>query len=295
VQLTIDDIDRWAEITRPASEPADGYADRLRTRAEQDPGWLARRFYRAEEGRIVAFAWLAPIGGHLGLFGPYVPAPQAVAEADAGLVDEAVAQARAEGATVQSRVQLERESPALVQALTRTGGARRGERVEFRTLLADLPEEDPGDRRIRWRPGALDARTAAVLAATGSDGPDALDFDADALAHLTAYLSDPVLSADPAATVHVGEVDGRDAALVVAQVARDGWSTCTWLGLIPEVRGRGLGHLVHRHGIAMLRAQGGQLYHGGTSADNASMRACFARQGCVAWRRFAEWAWTAPE
>jgi hypothetical protein len=41
----------------------------------------------------------------------------------------------------------------------------------------------------------------------------------------------------------------------------------------------------------MLRAQGGQLYHGGTSLDNAPMRACFSRQGCREHQRFRQFRW----
>ncbi|MEZ4238182.1 MAG: GNAT family N-acetyltransferase [Myxococcota bacterium] len=206
---------------------------------------------------------------------------------DARLVDEALAWAAPRA--VYARVPLRREHTALLAALTRTGGVRHGERQEFRTPVADLPEEDPAERRLSWRPGALDDATVALLAETGTGGPNALT--SPARAHLTAWLSSPTLTCDPASVLHVGAVDGRDVALVVAQRAGDGWSTCTWMGLVPAARGRGLGHAVHRHALAMLRAQGATLYHGGTSAENAPMMACFARQGCVPWRRFARWRW----
>lgn len=92
--------------------------------------------------------------------------------------------------------------------------------------------------------------------------------------------------------VHMGMLDDVPVSFVCAQVdLNDGWSRITYMGLVPSHRGRGLGHWVHRHGLTMLKAQGGVLYHGGTRTHNAPMLACFEGQRCRRWQRLSEWAW----
>ena len=81
-------------------------------------------------------------------------------------------------------------------------------------------------------------------------------------------------------------------AFVCAQVApSDGWSRITYMGLVESARGRGLGRWVHRRGFAMMRAQGGELYHGGTAAENAGMLRLFVDHGCDEVARLEEFEW----
>jgi hypothetical protein len=293
VQLNEDVIEAWARAVGP-DEDGGVYLAEVRRRLADDPQWAARRRVRTDPaGEIVAFAWLTPGGRDaLVLWGPRIRGA-AVGEADATLIREAVDQARAEGVrALEARLTLALENDVLTEVLVGCGGTRCGGRIEYCTPIADLVPEDP-DGPLTWRPGALDRATADLFAATAGSGPNALEPGLDPFEVLRGYLEAPELSRDPAACLHVGALDGEDVALVVAQVeATSGWSTCTWLGLIPSARGRGLGNGVHRHGIAMLRAQGGQLYHGGTALENAPMVACFARQRCVEARRFAVWRWT---
>ena len=65
--------------------------------------------------------------------------------------------------------------------------------------------------------------------------------------------------------------------------------TITFMGLLPAFRGRGLGRHVHRRGMALLRAQGGTLYHGGTSASNGAMIRLFEQHGCTVFARMVEY------
>jgi len=82
-------------------------------------------------------------------------------------------------------------------------------------------------------------------------------------------------------------------ALVCAQVAAEsGWSRITYMGPIPAARGQGLGRWVHRRGFAMLKAQGGTLYHGGTAVENHAMCKLFRDHGCTVYRRMTEWVRT---
>ena len=89
---------------------------------------------------------------------------------------------------------------------------------------------------------------------------------------------------------HIGSVDGEPAGIVVAQInPRTRWSRISYMGLAPRYRGRGLGRYVHRHGLAMMREQGGELYQGGTVETNRPMVRLFEAHGCRFYRRLEEW------
>ncbi len=101
-------------------------------------------------------------------------------------------------------------------------------------------------------------------------------------------MADPVLTHAPEC------IQVSEAGIVIAQVnPRTAWARITYMGLLPEHRGRGLGRWVHRRGFAMLRAQGGALYHGGTVETNRPMMRLFEAHGCRFHRRLEEWRWTA--
>ena len=90
--------------------------------------------------------------------------------------------------------------------------------------------------------------------------------------------------------MQIGSIDGTFAAFVMAQVApSDGWSRVTYVGIVPEFRGQGLGKWAHRRGFTVMRAQGGKLYHGGTRSENAPMVRLFEMHGCAEFARMTEW------
>ena len=92
----------------------------------------------------------------------------------------------------------------------------------------------------------------------------------------------------------IGSLEGEDVAFVCAQVAaKDGWSRIAYMGLVPAARGKGLGRWLHRHGFAMIKEQGGKLYHGGTAASNKAMLALFEAHGCREFKRMTEFDWHA--
>lgn len=214
-----------------------------------------------------------------------------VAEAWSGAIAQAVDAAKAQGAQeLQSRIGA--KDGALAKALKAQGFALRAERVEYEAPVAALPGEEGSP--LVWSampsmdPGVL-ASTAAFIRAVAEGDPD-LDPSEDTLALLTDYLTDRDFDSGPEA-VQIGSVGEALAALVIAQVREaDGWGRITYMGLLPAFRGQGLGAWVHRHGFAMLKAQGASHYRGGTLAQNQPMRRLFAAHGCQEVAALQEWS-----
>ncbi len=212
--------------------------------------------------------------------------------AAATLVPEALERARALGAThVLARIN---EADSFVEyeaALQAAGFAPSGRRIEYRGKLADLPSE--GASPFTWsslahvpRPRVLRLLDEILL-----DDPT-FGFQGSAEDTLRETLSVPDLTGGDDC-VHLGSLEGRDAALVIAQVQPStGWATITQMGLGKEFRGRGLGALVQRHGFDMLRALGGVDYRDGTSLDNLPMRRIFEKHGCTELARMTDWTVT---
>jgi len=304
--LTADRLDEYLAVAFPGGT-SDARRARLLHRLE-DPAWAGRRRYTCDaQGRVAAVTWLVPAGRQILRLVP-IRSPGPIDERAARLVDEALDVARAEGARrVDLRLEERRWSAPLEAACRRTGGVEGAGRVEHGAPLDALPGPLPGDARITLGPAPDEAAAAEVLARCAVDSPDALEPDETAARVVQDMLNHPNRSCDLARVLHVGrraEAPGgspsgrgtppdRAIAFVCAQVdPAAGWSTITFLGLAPEVRGEGLGPVLQRHGFAMLRAQGGVRYRGGTSLDNAPMRACFARNGVPEVARYREVRWT---
>jgi GNAT superfamily N-acetyltransferase len=64
------------------------------------------------------------------------------------------------------------------------------------------------------------------------------------------------------------------------------------MGILPEYRGQGYGRWIHRHGLRMLKDQGGKVYQGGTLARNEPMTKLFLQQGCEKFRAMQIWKLT---
>jgi GNAT superfamily N-acetyltransferase len=171
--------------------------------------------------------------------------------------------------------------------------ANRGRRLEFRRELAELPSGAGSPLCWRsaadlgWAPEAVAGLLSRVVA--GDPGHDPAE---DPLAFIADWLADPVLTAG-LGCVGIGYIGEDVAALAVAQInPKTLWSRISYMGVLPAFRGRGFGAWVHRQGFDMLRAQGGKLYHGGTSAENMPMLALFARHGVTPYRSMEEWVFT---
>lgn len=208
-----------------------------------------------------------------------------------GLIGLAVDQARAISATqVGHRPARMRITEAYAAALRAAGFQFEGERFEYTADVDTLPGEEGSP--LTWRVAALD-EAAQVIEQVAVGDPHGADLRADGRGTLQRWMAERPLRGD-AGCIQVGHIRAHPgpAALVVAQVNPESrWSRITHMGLVPELRGRGLGAWVHRHGFAMIRAQGGRLYHGGTAGSNAPMRRLFARHGCAPHADLQEWVW----
>lgn len=259
-----------------------------------DPLHAARRRYVCDDqGGIVAVTWLYKIGyRHLGL----VP-PRAVSTLDdqgAGVIDEAVAVARDQGARrLELRCPIDEATTALVDACRRTGAREGPGRIEFEAKLKKLPKSKARDE-LSFAPARDEAEAAAVLARCAVDSPDALPADESASQAVRQMLTRARRTAVLPRVVHLGRLAGSDEAMafVCAQIdPADKFATITYLALDPRLRGQGLGPVLQRHGFAMLREQGGRRYRGGTSLTNVAMRACFDRNGVPEVARYRMFDW----
>ncbi len=169
-------------------------------------------------------------------------------------------------------------------------------RVEYRLELDLLPNENGTPFQWSTPPDLSDESlrdVSKILSSAAMGDPD-WDIDDNAFELLQGYLSESVLSTG-LSCINIGSINGNIAAIVVAQVnPKTGWSRITYMGLLPDFRGRGLGKWVHRRGFEMMRAQGGRLYHGGTVATNKKMIGLFEGHGCKPYRAMQEWSkvWT---
>lgn len=261
------------------------HAKRLEQWHAADPELLR---VAVDGGEAVAFLRVyVPTPDHYWLPGPRVrPGADAAAVV---LAHELVDLGRRRGWTrLSTRLDRDTLSPIYRAGLEDLGFAEANARVEYKTPIAALPDEGPTP--FEWV--ALDrfgrARTAALVDLAGP-GPEWEPEDTgDAV--IAAALGRRGMYCAPDC-VQVGLVDGEPAAFVIAQVEpASGWSTITFMGVAPAFRGRGLGRFVHRRGMAMLRAQGGTLYHGGTSETNRPMVRLFEAHGCRVHARLVEFS-----
>jgi len=225
-----------------------------------------RRVALDDHGEVVASLRLfEPYAGHFGLVQPRWRAGSEDRLAE--LAAELVTVARARGLTrLHTRLNLDSTPPEYQAALETLGFVVRIGRTEFKTPISALPDEQ--GTPIGWVSyEALGLKEAGALFERAGAGPQWEDTDVG-VDLIEGYLAQEGMYVGPDC-VQVGSLDGTPVAIVIAQVEiATGWSTITFMGIVPERRGHGLGKWVHRHGMAMMRAQGGSLYHGGTSDSN---------------------------
>jgi GNAT superfamily N-acetyltransferase len=179
----------------------------------------------------------------------------------------------------------------LGSTLAELGFQRRHDRIEFQTSLDDLPDET--GTPLMWEAvsedGPLRLAEAARLFEAASVGDPESEPDQDGLKALQVFLGDPEFRSG-LDSIQIGLLEGKPCAFIMAQVIRSsGWSRITHMGVLPEFRGRGLGKWVQRRGFVMMRAQGGTLYHGGTTRTNVAMEAVFRGHGCREFCAMQQW------
>jgi RimJ/RimL family protein N-acetyltransferase len=175
-------------------------------------------------------------------------------------------------------------------ALSRAGFHLLGGRVEFRTPVSVLPQEDANE--IEWRPVVSEDElpaVATILQSAAEGDPHARDVLADPLGYLKEALSETDLT-NGLSGIHIGVVDGIPASYIHVQIQpKTGWSRITYMGVVKKFRGQGIGRYVHLHGFSMIRELGGTLYHGGTSSENISMIRLFEKNNCEKFAEMQDW------
>ena len=189
-----------------------------------------------------------------------------------------------------TRVSLDGMTDAYRRALQDAGFLFQGRRVEYQTAVSELPDERTS--RLTWTTMA-DVGEKSVLhliREASVNTPDGMDIEAGVSA-IEGVLGGSYDTLDPRAA-ELGYLDGRAVAVLLTRVDVDtGWAGIQFLGIVPEVRGQGLGTVVHLHGIATMRDLGGTVYHDGTSETNAPMLRLFEKHGCIEHSRMEEWHW----
>jgi ribosomal protein S18 acetylase RimI-like enzyme len=299
LRLNADILAPYLDFVFPADTPVE--------RAERHARWLAQvaageRCFddyfaaRVADGRVRAALHVQRF--HEGAFFIPLPAPNlkdatVSPEHVATLLSEALVRLRELGASrAEFRLTETAHLAPLSVRLPELGFRAGHARIEFEAPVTSLPSDEGSP--LTWHavsgsgPWTLEAATR-ILERAGVGDPD-WNADDDNSGLLKSYLDDR----DFASTldcVQLGLIGDEPAAIVVAQVIpTDGWSRITYMGVLPEFRGRGFGAWVHRHGFAMMRAQGGKHYQGGTVRGNARMVALFRRHGCQELRTMQEWA-----
>lgn len=297
--LTLQDLPDWIQWLAPDDGARrEALHQELTDVLQREPASGSRYlFSRNAQGAIQASLVLFEIQPGLWAFATprLAPALQERPERDVlwALLQGATETAGQAGVSLQARL-LATPSLAPIWAELPALGARLSHtRLEFGAPLAQWPNEvgSPLTFSALAPQGPFSAgEFAALMRAVAVGDPD-FDPAEDAEAVLQSYLCDAELTHGPDC-FQVAHVQGAVAGLIVAQInPRDGWSRITYMGLLPQWRGQGLGKWLHRHGFAMMRAQGGRLYRGGTVQGNTAMEALFRQHGCVLQATLQEWHW----
>ncbi|MNL28151.1 Acetyltransferase (GNAT) family protein [compost metagenome] len=187
-------------------------------------------------------------------------------------------------------------SQNLPTALEEIGFKKHHDRIEYKTLLSELPDE--AGTPLTWKAvgtEGLDLEFAAKIMSRCSEGDPNLEPGFNSLESVKVDLADEELYHQQDA-IHIGYLNNEPVAFVFAQTSPEtGWARLTYVGVVPEARGQGLGIWMHRHGLAMMRAQGGIEYHGGTVAANKAMIKTFEKNGCKELRRMQDWTLSSNE
>lgn len=208
------------------------------------------------------------------------------------LFSQALEAAKGFGAQViECRIRQDYDAQKLRAILTSLGLTKKSERVEYKSILSDLPNDHGSPlhwksaQELHWTTEKIAQFTSRIIEDALDVSPDENpeDFIQDWLKH-DEYTCGPDCIA-------IGFLKNEPCALVVAQVEKNsGWSRLSYMGVSKSHRGQGLGRWVHRHGFQMMKNQGGKTYHGGTNAQNIPMRKLFESHGCKLVWEMEEWS-----
>lgn len=175
--------------------------------------------------------------------------------------------------------------------LKNSGFIFKGPRVEFKSPVEELPGEEGSPLEWNEVDDQKFDQALKVLEKCLKGDPDWDQDDSDYRQFINSLLRQEGLN-NSLSCIHLGIYQGVCAAFVFAQVdPSTGWSRITYMGLIPEYRGKDLGKWVHRHGFKMIRDQQGVIYQGGCLAENKPMISLFHLHKCREFCRYEEWIW----
>lgn len=175
----------------------------------------------------------------------------------------------------------ERDDIRRLNAALARGGFAEGRRKVFveRDLAGYEPPDDPFTYATLGDVGETVFVRVMSRAAEGDPFEDAMARDpVDDFRELVEYAGDAF---DPA-WWRIAKVEGRTAGVVLPQrfPGPGDEGTLFYMGIVPELRGRGLGRALHAAGLGFLARAGVTRYVGSTDARNAPMLRVFAVNEC---------------
>lgn len=190
----------------------------------------------------------------------------------------------------------ETASKEIVTLLPKLGFKKKSERIEFKRPVDELPSDDGTPlawktaEELGWKPQDI----ANTLKQVAEGDPDT-DPNDDPLLFIQDFLADPVLTSG-LQCIHIGFIDTEIAALTVIQInPKTGWSRISYMGIMPKFRRQNLGLWVHLYSFKVMKAEGGKLYHGGTTSTNVGMIRLFEKNGCSRFCEMEEWNYSIKE
>lgn len=172
------------------------------------------------------------------------------------------------------------------------GFQKKNERIEFKRSVIELPSDDGS--LMKWKTaielGWSINNIANILKQVAVGDPDTDPYD-DPISFIQDFLADPVLTSG-LRCIHIGFLHSEIAALTVIQInPKTGWSRISYMGVIPKFRKKNIGLWVHRYSFQVMKAEGGKLYHGGTTSTNIGMIRLFEKNGCNRFCEMEEWSY----
>lgn len=113
----------------------------------------------------------------------------------------------------------------------------------------------------------------------GKSGPHRLPADLE-LEHLVDVMRSGAGEPADMSLWRVAYFRGNPAGVALVNDIGTGTGTLGYIGLLPELRGRGLGHALHAEALWLMRLSGLERYEDATAYDNAPMRSIFASAAC---------------
>jgi GNAT superfamily N-acetyltransferase len=199
--------------------------------------------------------------------------------ADAGQVLSAVADASAEAGRIELYA---RDAPdGLDEVATEASFEVVYRQVRVGRSLAELyqPAKRPFTFRRRPEIGRRGLLTMLASIWEGGDGPNRLPAEIE-LERLEDVARPSPGERPDMSLWRIAYHRGEPAGVALVIDAGGGLGTLGYIGLLPALRGRGLGHALHAEALWLMRSSGLVRYEDGTGVDNGPMRAIFEDAGC---------------